>query len=162
MLKAGPAATRAILVLQTSASYVEQRPTRVRALEGGADNYLFEPIEPEELVANVKPPCCAWGGSNGELRESRAPEGRIPRHAGARTAQPARAPSAAPSTCCCKLEPNDPPELQEQRAPDHPASYRSPGAPGRRPARRRRASTHGKITLHHEQVELNTFIKSRA
>ncbi|HZW20192.1 response regulator [Noviherbaspirillum sp.] len=46
-------ATETILVLQTSASYVGTSD-KIRALEGGADNYLFEPIEPEELVANVK------------------------------------------------------------------------------------------------------------
>ncbi len=51
-LKADPA-TKAILVLQTSASYIAVAD-KIRALEGGADNYLFEPIEPEELVANVK------------------------------------------------------------------------------------------------------------
>ncbi len=45
--------TKAILVLQTSASYVGVGH-KIKALEGGADNYLFEPIEPEELVANVK------------------------------------------------------------------------------------------------------------
>lgn len=45
--------TQAILVLQTSASYIGTND-KIRALEGGADNYLFEPIEPEELVANVK------------------------------------------------------------------------------------------------------------
>ncbi|MBK4737764.1 response regulator [Noviherbaspirillum pedocola] len=52
MLKANPD-TRHILVLQTSASYIGMGD-KVRALEGGADNYLFEPIEPEELVANVR------------------------------------------------------------------------------------------------------------
>ncbi|MES2898846.1 MAG: response regulator [Pseudomonadota bacterium] len=51
-LKAGDI-TCTILVLQTSASYVGVTD-KIRALEGGADNYLFEPIEPEELVANVK------------------------------------------------------------------------------------------------------------
>ncbi|MGZ8295427.1 MAG: ATP-binding response regulator [Telluria sp.] len=51
-LKADPE-TKAILVLQTSASYIAVAD-KIRALEGGADNYLFEPIEPEELVANVK------------------------------------------------------------------------------------------------------------
>jgi len=45
--------TAYILVLQTSASYVAT-PDKVRALDCGADNYLFEPIEPEELVANVR------------------------------------------------------------------------------------------------------------
>jgi signal transduction histidine kinase len=47
------AATGSILVLQTSASYLSSAD-KIRALNGGADNYLFEPIEPEELVANVK------------------------------------------------------------------------------------------------------------
>jgi signal transduction histidine kinase len=47
------AATRSILVLQTSASYLASSD-KIRALDGGADNYLFEPIEPEELVANVR------------------------------------------------------------------------------------------------------------
>jgi len=51
-LKAGNI-TCTILVLQTSASYIGVTD-KIRALEGGADNYLFEPIEPEELVANVK------------------------------------------------------------------------------------------------------------
>ena len=45
--------TAYILVLQTSASYVGT-PDKVRALDCGADNYLFEPIEAEELVANVR------------------------------------------------------------------------------------------------------------
>ncbi|GAB2842429.1 hypothetical protein GCM10027277_07000 [Pseudoduganella ginsengisoli] len=45
--------TAMVLVLQTSASYVA-KPDKVRALDIGADNYLFEPIEPEELVANVR------------------------------------------------------------------------------------------------------------
>ncbi len=51
-LKADPA-TSFILVLQTSASYIGVAD-KIRALEGGADNYLFEPIEPAELVANVQ------------------------------------------------------------------------------------------------------------
>jgi two-component system, sensor histidine kinase len=45
--------TAMVLVLQTSASYLAS-PDKVRALNSGADNYLFEPIEPEELVANVR------------------------------------------------------------------------------------------------------------
>ncbi len=46
-------ATQTILVLQTSASYIATAD-KIRALDGGADNYLVEPIEPDELVANVK------------------------------------------------------------------------------------------------------------
>jgi signal transduction histidine kinase len=45
--------TQHIMVLQTSAAYIGTID-KVRALEGGADNYLAEPIEPAELVANVK------------------------------------------------------------------------------------------------------------
>jgi len=51
-LKADPA-TSFILVLQTSASYIDVSD-KIRALDGGADNYLFEPIEPAELLANVR------------------------------------------------------------------------------------------------------------
>ena len=47
------AETSSIVVLQTSASHIESRH-RVASLEAGADGYLVEPMEPEELVANVK------------------------------------------------------------------------------------------------------------
>ena len=59
--------TRHILVLQTSASFVGTTH-KVRALETGADNYLFEPIEPEELVANVRA-LLRLGRVERELRE---------------------------------------------------------------------------------------------
>jgi signal transduction histidine kinase len=42
-----------VVVLQTSAAHSSTR-SRVRALEGGADGFLIEPIEPEELVASVR------------------------------------------------------------------------------------------------------------
>src|SRR5262245_38341657 len=42
-----------ILVIQTSATFTEVRD-RVRGLEGGADAYLTEPIEAEELLANIR------------------------------------------------------------------------------------------------------------
>jgi len=45
--------TRSTLILQTSAAAV-QSFDKVRALDGGADSYLTEPIEPAELVANVR------------------------------------------------------------------------------------------------------------
>jgi PAS domain S-box-containing protein len=51
-LKSAPD-TSAILVLQTSASLIES-VHRVKALDAGADSFLVEPIEAEELVANVK------------------------------------------------------------------------------------------------------------
>ena len=51
-LKSDPL-TSSTLVLQTSAAAV-QTLDKVRALDGGADSYLTEPIEPAELVANVR------------------------------------------------------------------------------------------------------------
>ena len=45
--------TSSIVVLQTSASHIESRH-RVLSYEAGADGYLVEPIEPEELVAHVR------------------------------------------------------------------------------------------------------------
>jgi signal transduction histidine kinase len=45
--------TRSTLVLQVSATYVREEDT-VRALEGGADACLTEPIEPTVLVATVR------------------------------------------------------------------------------------------------------------
>jgi len=50
-IKADPA-TAMTLVLQTSATLVGTAD-KVRALEGGADSYLAEPMEAEELVASV-------------------------------------------------------------------------------------------------------------
>lgn len=41
-----------IIVVQTSATFVEKLD-RVRGLDGGADAYLTEPIESDELLANV-------------------------------------------------------------------------------------------------------------
>jgi two-component system, sensor histidine kinase len=51
-IKAQPSTAR-IVVLQTSASHVDLR-NRVDSLDAGADGYLVEPMEPEELVANVR------------------------------------------------------------------------------------------------------------
>lgn len=62
------AVTQPILVLQTSASYISAAD-KIRALDDGADNYLFEPIEPEELVANVKA-LLRLGRAERELREA--------------------------------------------------------------------------------------------
>lgn len=50
-LKGSPA-TASIMVLQTSASFVDSQH-RIRGLEEGADAYLTEPVQPEELVATV-------------------------------------------------------------------------------------------------------------
>src|SRR5258706_11085775 len=51
-IKADPV-TASVLVLQLSASYVSEADT-VRALEGGADGCLTEPVEPPVLVATVR------------------------------------------------------------------------------------------------------------
>lgn len=51
-LKRNPS-TSSILVLQMSASFTRDTD-RARGLEGGADSYLTEPVEPEVLVATVK------------------------------------------------------------------------------------------------------------
>ena len=45
--------TASILVLQTSATFVSEEDT-VRALEGGADGSLTEPVPPEVLLATVR------------------------------------------------------------------------------------------------------------
>jgi signal transduction histidine kinase len=42
-----------VMVLQTSASHIDTAH-RVASLEAGADGYLVEPMEPEELVAHVR------------------------------------------------------------------------------------------------------------
>ena len=52
VLKSDPL-TQNILILQTSASFLGTAD-KIRALDGGADNYLMEPIDPDELLANVK------------------------------------------------------------------------------------------------------------
>ena len=45
--------TASTLVLQTSAAAVHSLD-RIRGLEGGADSYLTEPVEPAELIAHVR------------------------------------------------------------------------------------------------------------
>jgi signal transduction histidine kinase len=59
--------TRMVLVLQTSASYIGTSD-KVHGIDCGADNYLFEPIEPDELVANVRA-LLRLGRVERELRE---------------------------------------------------------------------------------------------
>ncbi|MFM0322186.1 hybrid sensor histidine kinase/response regulator [Caballeronia glebae] len=51
-IKASPE-TSGTLVLQTSAAAVHSLD-RIRGLEGGADSYLTEPVEPAELIAHVR------------------------------------------------------------------------------------------------------------
>lgn len=50
-LKSDPA-TSSIAILQTSASFISL-VDKINGIECGADNYLFEPIEPEELIVNI-------------------------------------------------------------------------------------------------------------
>lgn len=49
----GDPALASLFVLQISASLISTQD-KVRALEGGADSYLLEPVEPEELIATVR------------------------------------------------------------------------------------------------------------
>ena len=63
----GGAETNTILVLQTSASCIGTAD-KIRALDGGADNYLVEPIEADELIANVRA-LLRLGRVERELRE---------------------------------------------------------------------------------------------
>src|SRR5262245_26589417 len=51
-MKSDPA-TASVLVLQASATYVRDEDT-VRALDGGADASLTEPVEPTVLIATVR------------------------------------------------------------------------------------------------------------
>jgi PAS domain S-box-containing protein len=51
-IKTNPS-TASVLVIQTSATFTEGSD-RVRGFEGGADAYLTEPIEAEELIANIQ------------------------------------------------------------------------------------------------------------
>lgn len=66
LLKADPL-TQNILILQTSASFLG-KADKIRALDGGADNYLMEPIDPDELIANVNA-LLRLGQVERELRE---------------------------------------------------------------------------------------------
>ncbi|NML30296.1 hybrid sensor histidine kinase/response regulator [Paraburkholderia antibiotica] len=66
-IKAAPE-TSGVLVIHTSAAAV-QSMDRVRGLEGGADSYLTEPIEPAELIAQVRA-LLRVRRAEGALRES--------------------------------------------------------------------------------------------
>src|SRR6266850_402523 len=69
-IKADPS-TASVLVLQISATYVHEADT-VRALEGGADACLTEPIEPPVLVATIR--ALLRAGRLDEARSARALE----------------------------------------------------------------------------------------
>ncbi|WP_176059445.1 response regulator [Paraburkholderia sp. BCC1876] len=66
-IKAAPE-TSSVLVLQTSAAAVRSMD-KVRGLDGGADSYLIEPIEPAELIAQVRA-LLRVRRAEGALRES--------------------------------------------------------------------------------------------
>ncbi|OLL29127.1 hybrid sensor histidine kinase/response regulator [Burkholderia sp. SRS-W-2-2016] len=66
-IKAAPE-TAGVLVIHTSAAAVASMD-RVRGLEGGADSYLTEPIEPDELIAQVRA-LLRVRRAEGALRES--------------------------------------------------------------------------------------------
>lgn len=66
-IKASPD-TASVLVLQTSAAAVRSMD-KVRGLDGGADSYLIEPIEPAELIAQVRA-LLRVRRAEGALRES--------------------------------------------------------------------------------------------
>src|SRR5215813_6198413 len=49
----GNPSTSSIPILQISATYTESAD-RIKGLDAGADGYLASPVEPEELLANVR------------------------------------------------------------------------------------------------------------
>ena len=154
LLKADPA-TRAILVLQTSASYIGVAD-KIRALEGGADNYLFEPIEPEELIANVKA-LLRLGRVERELRDvDRRKDDFL-----ATLAHELRNPLGPIRTAVellCRLDPEVPPRQDQARK----TILRHTGHLVRLVEDLLDVAriSRGKITLHQERVEVKTFIDS--
>ena len=154
LLKADPA-TRAILVLQTSASYVGVGD-KIRALEGGADNYLFEPIEPEELVANVKA-LLRLGRVERELRDVDRRKDEFLATLAHELRNPL-GPIRSAIELLCRLDP-EVPERQERarqtimRHTGHMVRLVDDLLDVARISK-------GKITLHQERVELKTFVGS--
>ena len=147
--------TQAMLILQTSASYIG-KADKIRALDGGADNYLFEPIEPEELVANVRA-LLRLGKVERELREVDRRKDEFL----ATLAHELRNPLAPIRNAV---------ELLQRLDPDVPHWQLK----ARQTIRRHTEHmvrlvddlldvsriSQGKITLHEERVELKTFIDS--
>ncbi len=154
LLKADPA-TRAILVLQTSASYIGVAD-KIRALEGGADNYLFEPIEPEELVANVKA-LLRLGRVERELRDVDRRKDDFLATLAHELRNPL-GPIRSAVELLCRLDPEVPPrqELARQTILRHTGHLVRLVEDLLDVARISR----GKITLHEERVEVKTFINS--
>lgn len=154
LLKADPA-TRAILVLQTSASYIGVAD-KIRALEGGADNYLFEPIEPEELVANVKA-LLRLGRVERELRDVDRRKDDFLATLAHELRNPL-GPIRSAVELLCRLDPEVPPRQEQARKTilrhtSHLVRLVEDLLDVSRISR-------GKITLHQERVEVKTFIDS--
>ena len=154
LLKADPA-TRAILVLQTSASYIGVGD-KIRALEGGADNYLFEPIEPEELVANVKA-LLRLGRVERELRDVDRRKDEFLATLAHELRNPL-GPIRSAVELLCRLDP----EVGERQDRARQTILRHTGhmvrlVDGLLDVAR---FSKGKITLHQERVELKTFVAS--
>ena len=153
-LKQDPA-TRAVLVLQTSASYIGVAD-KIRALEGGADNYLFEPIEPEELVANVKA-LLRLGRVERELRDVDRRKDEFLATLAHELRNPL-GPIRSAVELLCRLDP-DVPELQDRarktiaRHTGHLVRLVDDLLDVAR-------ISQGKITLHQEVVELKSFVGS--
>ncbi len=154
LLKADPD-TRAILVLQTSASYVGVSD-KIRALEGGADNYLFEPIEPEELVANVKA-LLRLGRVERELRDVDRRKDEFVATLAHELRNPL-GPIRSAVELLCRLDPQVPERQDKARQ----TILRHTGHLVRLVEDLLDVAriSKGKITLHQERVELQTFIAS--
>lgn len=153
-LKADPA-TRAILVLQTSASYIGVAD-KIRALEGGADNYLFEPIEPEELVANVKA-LLRLGRVERELRDVDRRKDEFLATLAHELRNPL-GPIRSAVELLCRLDPEVPPSQDRARK----TIIRHTGHLVRLVDDLLDVAriSKGKINLHRERIELRTFIES--
>jgi len=153
-LKEG-ADTRAILVLQTSASYIGVSD-KIRALEGGADNYLFEPIEPEELVANVKA-LLRLGIVERELRDAERRKDEFLATLAHELRNPL-GPIRSAVELLCKLDP----QVGELQDKARQTIMRHTGHLVRLVEDLLDVAriSQGKIVLHQERVELKTFINS--
>jgi signal transduction histidine kinase len=154
LLKSDPA-TRAILVLQTSASYIGVAD-KIRALEGGADNYLFEPIEAEELVANVKA-LLRLGRVERELRDVDRRKDEFLATLAHELRNPL-GPIRSAVELLCRLDPHVPERQDRARK----AIARHTGHLVRLVDDLLDVAriSQGKITLHKERVELKTFVGS--
>ncbi|NHZ98210.1 response regulator [Massilia sp. CCM 8734] len=147
--------TRPVLVLQTSASYIGVAD-KIRALEGGADNYLFEPIEPEELVANVKA-LLRLGQVERELRDVDRRKDEFLATLAHELRNPL-GPIRNAVELLCRLDPNVPERQDKARQ----TILRHTGHLVRLVEDLLDVAriSKGKITLHEERVELKTFIGS--